>query len=470
MKRNYSALPPFGLAAAGCLLAAYFAIFRPQYLNSRYLSGFIFLQVLIVALWRYAERFFPLLMFVFLWAGTAFPLQSEWTTGRWFVLAVAAAAGSAAYSRRRTHQFHTLHLFALFCVLSAVVSALVSSHPKQALLKALSLLLLFLYASSGARLSIADRAEKFFPGLLLACEILVYVTALAYFAFHLEVFGNRNSLGAVMGVVVVPVLLWGLVVSEPKVRQRRMIALLVALFLLFFSLARASIVAGPAVCLIFCISLRRYRLVAGGLAVMLIFAVCAGMLAPRETAEPDSTASLLLYKGHREEGILGSRKTPWEQTLSVIEQHPWFGSGFGTSITQDPASDGARKYATSSGTIREHGNSYLAIAEWVGLLGLMPFVALLLLVVKQAARVFSWLNRTHNPRHLAVPAAMILTAGLIHAVFEDWLFAVGYYLCVFFWALAFSLPDFLPEREAPVPVAASRPGIRLPFTAAMVRR
>ncbi len=38
----------------------------------------------------------------------------------------------------------------------------------------------------------------------------------------------------------------------------------------------------------------------------------------------------------------------------------------------------------------------------------------------------------------------MMAAGLVHAAFEDWLFATGYYLCVFFWALAFVLVDVLP--------------------------
>ena len=41
---------------------------------------------------------------------------------------------------------------------------------------------------------------------------------------------------------------------------------------------------------------------------------------------------------------------------------------------------------------------------------------------------------------------MVLAAGLIHAGFEDWLFAVGYYLSVFFWVLAFAFLDILPSR------------------------
>jgi len=41
-----------------------------------------------------------------------------------------------------------------------------------------------------------------------------------------------------------------------------------------------------------------------------------------------------------------------------------------------------------------------------------------------------------------------LAAGLVHAAFEDWLFAAGYYLCVFFWTLAFIMVDVLPPPAA----------------------
>jgi hypothetical protein len=62
-------------------------------------------------------------------------------------------------------------------------------------------------------------------------------------------------------------------------------------------------------------------------------------------------------------------------------------------------------------------------------------------------RVFKWLWRSKDPFSPTLPIAAILMAGLIHAMFEDWLFAVGYYVCIFFWSLAFMLPDFIPARD-----------------------
>jgi hypothetical protein len=55
----------------------------------------------------------------------------------------------------------------------------------------------------------------------------------------------------------------------------------------------------------------------------------------------------------------------------------------------------------------------------------------------------------------------VILAGLVHGSFEDWLFAVGSYLCVYFWVFAFILADLVPGTVA-VPLdgvvsRASRP-------------
>jgi hypothetical protein len=55
------------------------------------------------------------------------------------------------------------------------------------------------------------------------------------------------------------------------------------------------------------------------------------------------------------------------------------------------------------------------------------------------------MRRTGDACSPAVPIAAIMAAGLLHAAFEDWLFAAGYYLCVFFWSLAFVFIDVVPK-------------------------
>jgi O-antigen ligase len=412
--------------------------------------------------WKYEQRFFPFLVVVFLWAGMALPLSGLWTAGRWVVLAVGAIAGFALYVRSAQPRFSAFHLVAVFSVVAALISAAVSSFPLLSFMKALSLLLLFLYASTGARLALSGREEKFFPRLLFFVEIVVYFSAVAYLVLRWPIYGNPNSMGAVMGVVAVPLLLWGVLTAEGKTSYRRMMfAFMLSVALLFFSQARAGILAAVFTCGLTCVVLRRYRLLIQGTVAFVCAATLSVALLPSEQVidmptrrEDSSLTDTLLYKGHENEGMLGSRLTPWDETVSVIQAHPWFGSGFGTSLNSGQEDIGVGRYSTITAATREHGNSYLAAMEGVGLLGVVPFFVLVLMLTLKVGGVFVWLRRTAHFRHYVVPVAMVLTAGLVHAAFEDWLFAVGYYLSVIFWALAFAFLDMLPST---VPAVVYRP-------------
>ena len=156
-------------------------------------------------------------------------------------------------------------------------------------------------------------------------------------------------------------------------------------------------------------------------------------------------------------GFFGSRASPWALTSSAIRSHPWFGTGFGTSQTATEGREQAVNTVSSAQQARrEHGTSYLAIVEWTGLLGVLPFYGLVLLTVINVSRVFLWVRRTGNPFSPAVPIAAVLAGALFHAAFEDWMFAVGYYMCVFFWVSAFVLMDVLPPlHPASLPASST---------------
>jgi O-antigen ligase len=180
----------------------------------------------------------------------------------------------------------------------------------------------------------------------------------------------------------------------------------------------------------------------------------------------DSLSGKFIYKlqGHAShQGIFGSRDTPWDDTIAAVKRHPWFGTGFGTSDLGDEGAgiQGSSIY-TVEGSNREHGSSYLAVAEYMGLLGILPFLLLIVLLMRTATQAFRWMRRTGSPAHYAVPFALVTMAGLIHAGFEDWLFAAGSYLCVFFWVSAFLLVDLAAGANANtnVCVPAAQPAAR----------
>jgi O-antigen ligase len=439
-----------GIALGACA-AVYFLSFHLQFFgNISFLGGILLLEVIIACLWRYEQRFFTLLMITFLWAGMHVPLQGAWTLGRWIVLGAGAVVGCVLWMKNPRQSFGLLHLIAFFCVCAAFVSATVSPFRQMASFKAFSLLLLFLYCSAGARVAADGREKRFFQGLLRGCEIVVFVTAICYLGLGLSTWGNPNSLGESMSIGIFPVLLWGWLTSDsPGVKLRRLAALLLCTYLVFFSMARAGMVSIALVTIVFCFCLHQYKLLVKVAALALALLAVTGVLAPAKLST--SVAELkdaVLYKGHKDEGVLGSRRSPWEKTITTIKEHPWFGTGYGTSATgQDPGVDFGM-IASSAETAREHGSSYMTIAEWVGLLGVLPFAGLIAVTVSNVWKVCAWMNRTADPRHYSIPLAMVVLSGLMHANFEDWLFAVGSYACVYFWVFSFVLADLLPGMVA----------------------
>jgi O-Antigen ligase len=439
-------------------LIALVLFMQPHYLATpQVLGGIIVAQILLVSICKYRQSFFWILMAAFLWAGIDLPVSGSWLQGRWIVLAVGALAGLAIYMRDSDHRFSFIHLLALACVLSALVSASVSAYPQEALLKSLSLFLLFLYGATGARIAVPLlEPQKFFRKLLLGCEVATYIVAIAYFILRWPIFGNPNSLGATMGVVVVPVMLWGFLCAESVITKRRLgFVLALSIALLMSSYARAGIAGAAVSCLLVCIALRQYRLIIGGMAATVAIAALTVALAPHPTGTPQdlhpaSIGSLFLYKGKPGESLMASRRGPWDQTVAVIKDHPWFGSGFGTSVTGQTTTyfELTRARFVDSRMAREHGNSYLAIAEWSGLIGVLPFYLLILTITSQAKTALVRLRHNGKIFSPAIPAAAILVAGLIDAGFEDWLFAVGYYLSVFLWAMVFILADLLESPPA----------------------
>ncbi len=296
--------------------------------------------------------------------------------------------------------------------------------------------------------------------LVLGCEVLVFLVAGAYFA-GVNVFGNPNNLGAFVGVVAVPVLLWAALVAESRAEmQRRYTALALCAVLLYVSVCRAAIIADVFITIGLTIALRRPRLlIQAGFAGALLLELMAVANPAHMTELMDTLSGKFIFKmegGASHTGILGSRQSPWEDTIAAVKQHPWFGTGFGTSdLGSDQRGIQGSSIYTVEGTNREHGSSYLAMAEYMGLLGILPFIALVMLVARAVARVFAWMRRTGSPEHYAVPFGLIAAAGLIHGAFEDWMFAPGSYLCVFFWVAAFLLIDFASPGKAPVPIRVS---------------
>jgi O-antigen ligase len=157
------------------------------------------------------------------------------------------------------------------------------------------------------------------------------------------------------------------------------------------------------------------------------------------------TASVVFKGKDPRLGLLSSRQSPWQAAMESIREHFWFGTGFGTSDTGQDVTAELGTFSSTYAVATEHGSSYLAIITWVGMLGVLPFLLLVLILFRKVVETVLWMVRTGNPFRPAVPLAMVILAGMIHAGLEDWMFAPGNYLCVFYWSMAFIFVDQAPS-------------------------
>jgi len=407
-------------------------------------TGFRTIMVLSLAIFSLAEYqkvMLPIVVIGFLWAGLDVPYQETAYAGRWAVLAMAALFGLVVWSRS-AHKldFGSVHLLAAFTVLSTLFSALGAMNRQLALLKCFSLFLLFLYLSIGGRVTFQGKEAATVHSVKKVCQALVIVCGFLYMV-GLPYWYNPNSLGAIMGIFAWPFVLWAYLIA-PTLKQRRYAAFVVFVCaaLLLLSRARAGMLAAGVSTLVLLFFLRRIRLI--GLAVLglAVFFLAFYLTAPDDFHDYTQTVIYKPSETNHELSLLSSRRTPWEKTIKTIEDHPWFGTGLGTP---EKSVEGI----FTTGGYREHGNSYLTVAEGLGLLGIAPFALLLVVLLHRLQVACAWMRRSSNPAHCAVPLVWVMLAGLVHAMFEDWLLSPGSYLCVCFWVITFWALD-LTKRNA----------------------
>ena len=436
---NSKAIRIFPLVAAGSIIfLLYLSVKRPYLFSESYLAALFVLVIAGLIASQYETHFWTIMIGVFFWAGSAFPLSGGMSLFRWVVLGLGAFLAVAYYARMSNRiPFNYLHLLGLFTVIAAFASALVSVSPVMTVLKSLSLAALFVYASIGARTLWSRNPEPFVRKLVLMAEGLVYFSALCYLA-SFKVWGSSNSLGLIMGCLCWPVLLWRLIL--PVTRQgspRRFIGLLVCGALLVLSLSRASMMAAFLISIFLLVGARRYRTLLMGVSLFMAILLNAFLVAPERFQAASDT---FLYKKGEHGNLLDSRQRPWERSLVTFREHPWLGLGFGVA---DNSADWRVNYVTQGQLTRERGSSYLTMLETTGAVGTFFFALLLLAIIREICRVFLWLRRTGKVNQPSVVAAAIILGGLVNAAFEDWMLAVGYHMCVIFWVLAFSLRDWM---------------------------
>jgi hypothetical protein len=140
------------VAATSILVLFYLSFSRPYLFGETSVLGLLVLVMAGFIVSQYETHFWGLMIAVFFWAGSGFPLAGAMNLFRWVVLGLGAFVAIGYYAHRANRvPFNYLHLLGLFTMIAAFASALVSVNKTMTILKALSLAALFIYASLGAR-------------------------------------------------------------------------------------------------------------------------------------------------------------------------------------------------------------------------------------------------------------------------------------------------------------------------------
>jgi len=150
----------------------------------------------------------------------------------------------------------------------------------------------------------------------------------------------------------------------------------------------------------------------------------------------DRAVSKYVFKSASEQqGVLYTRATVWEESFRLAKLGGLFGGGYGVTIGDESFKGGL----TSVGYGREKGNSQMAIAEEVGLIGLVFYLIFIFSLYTYQVKMF-FLTRNKHLRVLLGISMGMITGLIFQSVFEAWWVSPGSPEFVYFWAIVgFSL-------------------------------
>lgn len=216
---------------------------------------------------------------------------------------------------------------------------------------------------------------------------------------------------------------------------------------LWWTGSRASIGGFAVGVLLWAVVTQRWKLASSSVAAAALLFVIAPQLV-RSGAE--ATEAKFLRGG----GLISTRESIWEESLSAWSEQPWLGFGFGVSATAEAWEAGPM--GQSLGSLRD-GSGYLGLLESVGILGSSLLGALVVSVMYAAVR------GSRGPdwvRGLAEAGLLLLGALLANAGAEPWLLGPGSLQSFTFWAITgmiLSLQSRPHTQKARTPAPWSAP-------------
>lgn len=374
---------------------------------------------------------------------------------------VTLSALSFSWTRRdrsanRVFSFHP----ALLCFLALIaISTLWAVNPEDAALRVAGLLLVFVFLWNLLRTTdLARIATWLGDGLLYASYATIVLIAVGGRASDPEQGNGRLNLGDDLEATgTAAICMWALVrlfgegmSSRGKRRIFHFILAGVALVAMMHTGTRGTLLQLAIVLpLLSTIHLPMKNM--AGVAtryVLLILIMLIGGAAIWASLGEDRQSSYmakLRIGGNGDEHALDSRNIVWKPAMEKAKERPWLGRGFGSSSFFMFADDEYRDSSFAGMPYRTTVHSqYLEIFYEFGILGFIVFSCLLVVLLRNAVRIYSY-NGPHTSlwRLLAIYAVVGVVEGLSHGgqlatgelnLLQRWLL----YCCVLSFPLALS--------------------------------
>jgi O-antigen ligase len=276
---------------------------------------------------------------------------------------------------------------------------------------------------------------------------IVVLNTLFYFIFpnnsflagrYRGLFPNPNTVGALYGIFFLPIL-WYKIGKHRKLKNKLglIFIYLIGTVQLLASQSRAGILSAMTATLFMVLGTKKLftRIIVISVICILILFVYV------ENVENNFIKNFI----YRNEGKLegSGRLNMWALTWNSFIEKPLFGGGLGVAET-----DGIKERLTTESFNYniEKGNSFLAALGELGVVGFLLLAGgLLIPIIKACMSSFSRGNNSEKSAKLIFAA--IVVAGLVNAVFEQWLLSVGSALCLFFWIFSSLLLNSVEDFE-----------------------
>jgi len=340
---------------------------------------------------------------------------------------------------RTVRRIKLFDISAISFIFYAFLSTFYSPYPNLTLERATTILILYIsvfwiiwkYAYHQGPEKVISLILKVMWIVIAAGYLLIFISPHSAFMFgrFAGIFGNPNGLG-VISAITLPLSFWQYLETKKKSALFLFFMLLAGLFL---CAARGSLNAAIiGLCYFIYAHSKKYRL-------LIIFISISFVFISIWVVEILVKQFFLTYIRVETIPTGGGRFEAWPVTLSLIADKPFFGYGFGV---EDKIFKLKNIVFYIHSGLYVH-NSYLGIMLQLGIAGFMLlFGPLFLLLFKE---IFSRHDSKTPLLRYALRASLI--SGLVCAIFESWIYAVGNGQVFPFWIIVMLLVSYRYHGE-----------------------